>query len=139
MLNLTSSGLLLAQPSVAGLANVRTSMPFGSVAFLWRYCGAFPAQFPSPNEKRHADVAGEILKLPSLLALNPSYPSGPHRFADREYFVVVYETDPEALDESAWPSCSSKHVGQRTGGHPMGHDAEDYRPGNRRGECLAAR
>ena len=41
----------------------------------------------------------EILRLASMPALNPSYPPGPYRFVDREYFVVVYETDPEAL---AW-------------------------------------
>lgn len=28
---------------------------------------------------------------------NPSYPRGPYRFIDREYFIVVYETDPGAL------------------------------------------
>ena len=28
---------------------------------------------------------------------NPSYPPGPYRFVDREYFVITYRTDPEAL------------------------------------------
>lgn len=28
---------------------------------------------------------------------NPSYPPGPYRFVDREFFVVTYRTDPEAL------------------------------------------
>lgn len=39
----------------------------------------------------------EILKLPSMPPLNPSYPRGPYRFVNREYFIVVYETDPDAL------------------------------------------
>jgi acetoacetate decarboxylase len=28
---------------------------------------------------------------------NPSYPPGPYRFYDREYFVVEYLTDPSSL------------------------------------------
>lgn len=28
---------------------------------------------------------------------NPSYPPGPYRFVDREYMIVTYRTDPEAL------------------------------------------
>lgn len=28
---------------------------------------------------------------------NPSYPPGPYRFVDREYFVITYRTDPAAL------------------------------------------
>ena len=39
----------------------------------------------------------EILGLPSIPACSPSYPFGPYRFINREYFVVLYESDPEAL------------------------------------------
>jgi len=39
----------------------------------------------------------EILALPSMPPGNPSYPMGPYRFIDREYFVVIYESDPEAI------------------------------------------
>jgi len=39
----------------------------------------------------------EILKLPSMPAVSPSYPHGPFRFVNREYFVVVYESDPAAI------------------------------------------
>lgn len=39
----------------------------------------------------------EILTLPSMPPGNPSYPDGPYRFLDREYFIVVYESDAEAL------------------------------------------
>ena len=28
---------------------------------------------------------------------NPSYPRGPYRFTDREYVIITYRTDPEAL------------------------------------------
>ncbi len=39
----------------------------------------------------------EILSLPSMPPGNPSYPMGPYRFIDREYFVVIYESDPDAI------------------------------------------
>jgi acetoacetate decarboxylase len=39
----------------------------------------------------------EILKLPSMPAVAPSYPLGPYRFINREYLIITYETDPEAL------------------------------------------
>ena len=28
---------------------------------------------------------------------NPAFPPGPYRFVDREYLIVTYRTDPEAL------------------------------------------
>ncbi|WP_249151819.1 acetoacetate decarboxylase family protein, partial [Bradyrhizobium liaoningense] len=33
----------------------------------------------------------------SMPLTNPSFPPGPYRFFDREYFVITYRTDPEAL------------------------------------------
>ena len=39
----------------------------------------------------------DILSLPSMPAASPSYPRGPYRFVNREYFIVVYETDRDAL------------------------------------------
>ncbi len=39
----------------------------------------------------------EILKLPSMPAVAPSYPLGPYRFVDREYMIITYETDPALL------------------------------------------
>jgi len=39
----------------------------------------------------------EILSLPSMPPGAPSYPYGPYRFIDREYFIVVYESDPDAI------------------------------------------
>ena len=42
----------------------------------------------------------QILELPSMPAASPSYPSGPYRFIDREYFIVTYESDVEAIREA---------------------------------------
>jgi len=42
----------------------------------------------------------EILALPSMPACSPSYPRGPYRFVDREYFIVVYESDPKAIRQA---------------------------------------
>ena len=39
----------------------------------------------------------EILRVPSMPAFSPSYPRGPYRFLRREYLIITYETDPEAL------------------------------------------
>ena len=39
----------------------------------------------------------DILSLPSMPPGNPSYPPGPYRFLDREYFIVVYESDEAAI------------------------------------------
>src|SRR5438552_8950430 len=33
----------------------------------------------------------------SMPLTNPSFPRGPYRFFNREYFIVTYRTDPEAL------------------------------------------
>lgn len=41
----------------------------------------------------------EILDLPSMPMASPSYPRGPYRFIDREYFIVTYQSDPEAIRE----------------------------------------
>jgi acetoacetate decarboxylase len=39
----------------------------------------------------------QILKIPSMPAASPSYPHGPFRFVNREYMIVIYESDPEAI------------------------------------------
>lgn len=39
----------------------------------------------------------EILQLPSMPAASPSYPRGPYRFIDREYLIITYQSDPEAI------------------------------------------
>lgn len=42
----------------------------------------------------------DILKLPSMPLASPSYPFGPYRFISREYFIVAYRSDPEAIREA---------------------------------------
>lgn len=41
--------------------------------------------------------ANDILNLPSMPAMSPSYPRGPYRFIDREYLIITYESDPDAI------------------------------------------
>jgi acetoacetate decarboxylase len=41
--------------------------------------------------------AKEILDLPSMPLAAPSYPRGPYRFIDREYLIVSYKSDPDAI------------------------------------------
>jgi hypothetical protein len=55
------------------------------------------ARFPAAQrslEMKIADVRARAFAMPLN---NPSYPPGPYRFYDREYFVVEYLTDPTAL------------------------------------------
>lgn len=40
----------------------------------------------------------EILAHPSMPIASPTYPRGPFRFIDREYFIVTYESDKEAIE-----------------------------------------
>ena len=39
----------------------------------------------------------DVVNLPSMPAASPSYPRGPYRFIDREYPIVTYESDPDAI------------------------------------------
>ena len=39
----------------------------------------------------------QILATPSMPLASPSYPHGPYRFINREYFIVAYESDPDAI------------------------------------------
>jgi acetoacetate decarboxylase len=43
--------------------------------------------------------AEDILNLRSTPLASPSYPAGPYRFIDREYFTITYETDPALIRE----------------------------------------
>jgi acetoacetate decarboxylase len=40
----------------------------------------------------------KIFETSSMPLASPSYSGGPFRFINREYFIVHYETDPEAID-----------------------------------------
>jgi len=42
----------------------------------------------------------DILQLPSMPAASPSYPRGPYRFIDREYLIISYRSDPDAIREA---------------------------------------
>ena len=42
----------------------------------------------------------DILALPSMPAASPSYPRGPYRFIDREYLIITYESDPQAIRDA---------------------------------------
>ena len=44
--------------------------------------------------------AKQILALSGMPAAAPSYPKGPYRFINREYFIVTYETDPAAIRDA---------------------------------------
>lgn len=39
----------------------------------------------------------QVLALPSMPAAGPSYPRPPFRFVDREYMIIAYESDPDAI------------------------------------------
>lgn len=47
-----------------------------------------------PGLMTHKEIINDI---PSSPAFSPSYPHGPYRFLNREYFIVSYETDRNAL------------------------------------------
>ncbi|MBA4234038.1 MAG: acetoacetate decarboxylase [Ralstonia sp.] len=39
----------------------------------------------------------DVLKLSSMPMASPTYPRGPYRFVNREYMIITYETDPDAI------------------------------------------
>lgn len=39
----------------------------------------------------------DVLKQSSMPIASPSYPRGPYRFVNREYMIIAYESDPEAI------------------------------------------
>ena len=42
----------------------------------------------------------EILHLPSMPAAGPSYPHLPFRFINREYMIIMYESDKDAVRQA---------------------------------------
>ena len=42
----------------------------------------------------------DVLAVPSMPAASPSYPHGPYRFIDREYLIITYQSDPDAIREA---------------------------------------
>jgi acetoacetate decarboxylase len=49
------------------------------------------------DQEDFAMKAEDVLRLPSMPLASPSYPAGPYRFLDREYLIITYESDPEAI------------------------------------------
>lgn len=49
---------------------------------------------PLVNDMSSAEIAKSAFAMPFT---NPSYPRGPYRFRNREYMIITYRTDPEAL------------------------------------------
>ena len=46
----------------------------------------------------------EILSASSMPLVSPSYPKGPWRFINREYLLIHYESDPDAIRQALpWP------------------------------------
>jgi acetoacetate decarboxylase len=43
---------------------------------------------------KHETVRTKAFAMPLT---NPAFPPGPYRFVNREYFIIQYRTDPEAL------------------------------------------
>ena len=39
----------------------------------------------------------DILKTPSMPIASPTYGKGPYRFVNREYLIITYESDPDAI------------------------------------------
>ncbi len=56
----------------------------------------------------------DIIKTLSMPAFSPSYPAGPYYFKQREYLIITYESDPEAvraaLPEPLEPSGDRKNL-----------------------------
>ncbi len=42
----------------------------------------------------------KIISSASMPINSPSYPKGPYEFIDREYMVIIYESDPKAIEDA---------------------------------------
>ena len=42
----------------------------------------------------------QIMASASMPVASPSYPRGPYRFVNREYFIITYESDPQAIRDA---------------------------------------
>ena len=60
---------------------------------------SLPHFFFSGNQAylSHRITPSKILHSSSTPIISPSYPFGPYRFINREFLIISYETDPEAL------------------------------------------
>jgi acetoacetate decarboxylase len=56
--------------------------------------------------RRQNNQRGKVMKIDeirrraySMPLTSPAFPRGPYRFYDREYFIITYRTDPEAIEK----------------------------------------
>jgi acetoacetate decarboxylase len=42
----------------------------------------------------------DILTSSSMPMASPSYPKGPYRFIDREFMIITYKSDPDAIRDA---------------------------------------
>ena len=49
------------------------------------------------NAPEHPIRTASVLDLPSMPMASPSYPRGPYRFVQREYLIVTYASDADAI------------------------------------------
>jgi acetoacetate decarboxylase len=52
---------------------------------------------PERQQKENGMTRDEILAASSMPLCSPSYPKGPYRFIDREYLLIHYASDPDAI------------------------------------------
>ena len=57
----------------------------------------YTAAHPATAGRQGKLTAQAILSAPSTPVNTPSYPRGPYHFYDREYFIIPFETTPEAI------------------------------------------
>src|SRR5262249_2334990 len=69
-----------------------------------RFCDAAPGRALLHNPRSCRSIARAAMKIDdvrrtaySMPLTNPAFPMGPYRFFNREFFVVTYRTDREAL------------------------------------------
>jgi hypothetical protein len=71
------------------------------------------SRFAAHTGRVGALTAQNILDAPSTPVHSPSYPRGPYNFYNREYFIVPFETTPDAI-RYVW-SCSMLKIVVRFG------------------------
>ncbi len=56
-----------------------------------------PNFFPQSQTYEVNMKLADVLKQSSMPISSPSYPRGPYRFLNREYLIIAYESDPQAI------------------------------------------
>jgi hypothetical protein len=89
-------GALLTMRSAQGALDdvVTGAADFTASLVVISRCIIVAAQMTDEATMKIDDVRRTAYSMPLT---NPSFPPGPYRFFNREYFVITYRTDPEAL------------------------------------------